>query len=108
MQRVLSFTANKKKYISKPYCFQAAVMIQEKNYEKDENGNHTNIGELALCGEAVDYLFEGTEATADILDKAVASKMRMCREIWSWYVDDFTGKNEESLPTEEQAAGMEN
>ncbi|MGN0106287.1 MAG: hypothetical protein ACI4A5_01150 [Hominilimicola sp.] len=103
MQRVLTFVHNKKKYISKPWRFQAARMVQDE-YLKLEEGD--KIDPMRLCGEAVDYLFEGTEATADILDAAVASKIRMCRVLWTWFLDDFTGKNEESLP-EEQAAEVE-
>lgn len=46
----------------------------------------------SVCADAVDYLFEGTEATQDILDTAVSAKMRMCREVMKWFMDDFTGK----------------
>lgn len=102
-QRVLTFTYNKKKYISKPYCFTAAVMIEEKMWARDENGQLKNVGKNKVCGDAVDYLFEGTEATADILEAAVREKMRMCKEIHDWYMSDLMGKNDESLPMKEQA-----
>ncbi len=104
MQTVLTFTHKKKKYVSKPWNFHAAVMI-EKEYLKLEEGE--KVDPVILCGEAVDYLFEGTEATSEILDSAVSAKMRMCREIWKRYLDDFTGKNDESLQTE-QAEEQEN
>lgn len=104
MQRVLSFVYNKKKYVSKPWRFHSAVMI-EREYLKLKEGE--KYDPCVICGDAVDYLFEGTEATQDILESAVASKMRMCREVMKWFMDDFTGKNEESL-TEEQAEETEN
>lgn len=104
MQRVLTFVYNKKKYVSKPWRFSAAVMVQ-REYLKLKEGEM--IDPLQICSEAVDHLFEGTEATADILESAVSSKMRMCREIMKWFMDDFTGKNEESL-TEGQAEETEN
>lgn len=106
MQKVLSFVHKKKKYISKPWSFESACMIEKKYYETDENNKRINVSEILLCGDAVDYLFEGTEATADILKAAVSSKMRMCREMWTWFCDDISGKNEESLQ-EEQAEEMD-
>lgn len=104
MQKVLTFVYNKKKYVSNPWRFSAAVMVQREYLKLKEN---EIIDPIQICSEAVDYLFEGTEATADILESAVSSKMRMCREVMKWFMDDFTGKNEESL-TEGQAEEAEN
>ncbi len=101
MQQVLSFVYKKKKYISKPWCFEAARLIEENRLDESKNSI------MSVCADAVDYLFEGTEATQDILDAAVSSKMRMCGELWKWFMEDFTGKNEESLP-EEQTVETEN
>lgn len=95
MQRVLTFVHNKKKYVSKPWCFGAATLV-EKEYMDVAEGE--KVTATSVCADAVDYLFEGTEATQDILDTAVSAKMRMCREVMKWFMDDFTGKNEESLP----------
>ncbi|MCI8521189.1 MAG: hypothetical protein HFE51_10435 [Clostridia bacterium] len=91
MQRVLSFTANKKKYISKPWDFEAMCRVQEIHIKQETN----SIGRI--CGNAVDYLFEGTQATQDIIDASPADKMRMCREVWAWYLEDMTAKNEEAV-----------
>lgn len=96
MQRVLTFTHNKKKYISKPYCFKVAVMIQERLLAATETGQRKYLGVNSVCGDAVDYLFEGTEATVDILEEAVSAKMRMCQEVFNWYNDDYSGKNDET------------
>lgn len=98
-QRVLTFTFNKKKYVSKPYNFRTACMIQEKTLKQAQG---ENLGIFSVCGDAVDYLFEGTEATQDILEQAISAKMRMCKDLWEMYLEDFTGKNDESL-TKEQA-----
>nr|DAZ69184.1 MAG TPA: hypothetical protein [Caudoviricetes sp.] len=95
MQRVLTFVHNQKKYVSKPWCFGAATLV-EKEYMDVAEGE--KVTATSVCADAVDYLFEGTEATQDILDTAVSAKMRMCREVMKWFMDDFTGKNEESLP----------
>lgn len=104
MQKVLTFVYKKKKYVSKPWRFSAAVKVHNEYLKLKEDDK---INPLQLCGEAVDYLFEGTEATADILEYAVASKARMCSEVWKWFIEDFSGKNEESL-TEDQAEETEN
>ena len=78
MQRVLTFVHNQKKYVSKPWCFGAATLV-EKEYMDVAEGE--KVTATSVCADAVDYLFEGTEATQDILDTAVSAKMRMCREV---------------------------
>ena len=92
MQKVLSFTdtEEKKKYISKPFDFEAMCLIQEIHV----TGKTDSIGRL--CGGAVDHLFEGTEATQDVLDRNPVEKMKMCKQVWLWYVAAMTGKNVES------------
>lgn len=97
MQRVLTFTVNKKKYISKPWDFEALCRVQEIHTAKTTN----SLGRL--CGSAVDHLFEGTEATQDILDTAVADKMRMCREVWTWYLEDMNSLKNSEAPEEGNA-----
>ncbi len=71
MQKVLSFTEGKKKYVSKPFDFEAMCLIQEIHVTRETD----SIGRL--CGGAVDHLFEGTEATQDVLDRNPAEKMQM-------------------------------
>ncbi len=102
MQRVLSFTHNKKKYISKAWDFEAMCRVQEIHIKRETD----SIGRI--CGSAVDYLFEGTQATQDILDASTAEKMRMCREVWNWYLEDMTVKNEEAVKAEIQADAAAN
>ncbi len=102
MQRVLSFTDNKKKYISKAWDFEAMCRVQEIHVKRETD----SIGRI--CSGAVDYLFEGTQATQDIIDANPADKMRMCREVWTWYLEDMTVKNEEAVKAETQADAAEN
>lgn len=90
MQKVLSFTEGKKKYVSKPFDFEAMCLIQEIHVTRETD----SIGRL--CGGAVDHLFEGTEATQDVLDRNLAEKMQMCKQAWIWYIENMTRKNVES------------
>lgn len=108
-QRVLTFTHNKKKYVSKPWNFEAFCRVQEMHTKRayDENGN--DIGEYTnsigrIGSDAVDYLFEGTQATQDILDGAIVDKMRMCREVFRWYLEDMSELKNAEAPSEETAA----
>ena len=102
MQRVLTFVHNKKKYISKPWDFEAMCRVQEAQV-----GGAKGIGMVG--GNAVDYLFEGTDATQDILNDTRIEKMGMCRTVVDWYYADMaelqkkTAKNAET-PTEDAAA----
>ena len=96
-QRVLTFTVNKKKYVSKPWDFEALCRVQEEQIKQETN----SVGRI--CSNAVDYLFEGTEATQDILDAATAAKMSMCRKVWEWYLEDMSAvKNAETPEAESE------
>ena len=54
MQRVLTFVHNKKKYVSKPWCFGAATLV-EKEYMDVAEGE--KVTATSVCADAVDYLF---------------------------------------------------
>lgn len=95
-------------YTTKRSMYQnRGVSVRQRWIEKEymDVAEGEKVTATSVCADAVDYLFEGTEATQDILDTAVSAKMRMCREVMKWFMDDFTGKNEESLP--EQATEKE-
>lgn len=83
MKRVLEFKNGNKKYTSKEWDFDALVMVQEKHI-KPENDS---IG--VICGDAVDYLFEGTDVTHDILNAFPVQKMKMCTTLFGWYMEDM-------------------
>lgn len=91
MQRTLTFTMNKKKYVSKPYDFETACKIDDARYGGEKSGP------LNICRNAVDYMFEGTEATQDVIDSLdTAIRARLCVTVWKWYIDDLTAKNVEA------------
>ncbi len=91
MQRVLSFTLDKKQYVSKPFDFEAFCIV-------DENRNSEDIKGIYKCTQpAVSHMFEGTEATEDILKQVdISASANMCQNVWSWYVEALkeAGKNE--------------
>ena len=89
MQKTLTITVDKKKIISKPVDFEAMCLIN------DEHNNEKNKGPLTICRGAVDYLFEGTEATQEVINALdLNTRTRLCIELWSMYVDTLTAKNE--------------
>ena len=80
MQHTLTFKHDNKKYVSKPFDFEAMCIINDAH--NDENKN----GPLNICREAVDYMFEGTDATQDIIDAIdVGTHSRLCMELWKFY-----------------------
>ena len=89
MQHTLTFEQDNKKYVSKPFDFEAMCMINDMiNSEKEQ-------GILSVCRGAVDYLFEGTEATQDIVDGMdVKEHVNMCLTLWEFYRDALNSKNE--------------
>lgn len=89
MQYTLTFTHKKKKYVSKPFDFEAMCLINDKHtFNKDK-------GVLTMCHEAVDYMFEGTEATQDIINAmSVNTRSRLCYEVWKFYLEALQSKNE--------------
>lgn len=88
MQRTLDIKLNKKTIISKPFDFKAMRMIN------DLHNSEKTVGPLTMCAGAVDYLFEGTEATQEILDALdVETRTQLCLRAWRMYMDVITSKN---------------
>lgn len=87
MQHILTFTKNNKKYISKPFDFEVMCIIN------DAHNNGENKGPITICRDGVDYMFEGTEATQDIINElAVNERSRLCLELWGFYADALSSK----------------
>ena len=54
-------------------------------------------GPLEMCADALDYMFEGTEATQDVIDALrPAERAKLCLELWKIYAGEFEfmAKNE--------------
>lgn len=89
MQHVLSFEKDKEKYVSKPFDFEAMCMIN------DAHNDNSKKGPLTICRDAVDYLFEGTQATQDVIDSLDLNvRSEMCIKLWGFYVEALATKNE--------------
>ena len=89
MQRTLSITVNKKTIVSKPFDFKAMCIINDRHNDAEAKGP------LSMCADAVDYLFEGTEATQEVIDALdVEKRTQLCLTLWRMYMDTITSKNE--------------
>lgn len=89
MQHTLTFTKDKIKYVSKPFDFEAMCIIN------DAHNDETKKGPLNICRDAVDYLFEGTEATDDVICALdINTRAKLCIKLWGFYVDALASKNE--------------
>lgn len=87
MDHVLSFTINKKKYVSKVFDFEAFCLINDKHIEQDAKSVYR------ICEPAVRYMFEDTEADKDVMAAVSPAVMaRLCREVWDMYTEAL--KNE--------------
>lgn len=88
MQNTLNFTLNKKKYVSKPFDFETMCIIN------DAHNDRLKKGPLNICRDAVDYMFEGTEATDDIIGSLdVSTRSELCLEAWKMYTEALMTKN---------------
>ena len=89
MQHTLTFVKDKVKDVSKPFDSEAMCIINDAH--NDENKK----GPLSICRDALDYMFEGTDATQDIIDSVdVNERAKMCLALWGFYVDALSSKNE--------------
>ena len=89
MQHTLTFKKGDKKYVSKPFDFETMCIIN------DAHNDETRRGPLNICREAVDYMFEGTEATEDIIGSLeAAERAALCMMAWKLYVDALSSKKE--------------
>lgn len=89
MQKTLTFTKDKKKYVSKVFDFKAMCLINDKQNTKGCEGP------LSMCADALDYMFEGTEATQDIIESLRPGvRANLCLELWKMFGDELTEKKE--------------
>lgn len=89
MQHTLTFNLGDTKYVSRPFDFETMCIINDAHNDKEKRGP------LNICRDAVDYMFEGTDATQDIIDKLDAqTRTKLCISLWGFYVDALSSKNE--------------
>ena len=89
MQHTLTFTVDKKKYVSKPFDFETMCVIN------DAHNDETKRGPLNICRAALDYIFEGTDATQDVIDALPPGvRAKLCVKLWNFYVEALSAKNE--------------
>ena len=89
MQHTLTYEKDGKKYTSKPFDFEAMCIINDSHTKNDDSGY------LRHCSGAVDYLFEGTDVTQDVIDKMdIGVRGKMCLTLWKFYIDALSSKNE--------------
>lgn len=88
MQHTVTFTMDSKKYVSKPFDFETMCIIN------DAHNAGVKRGPLNICRDAVDYMFEGTEATQDIIESLpIEERTRLCIELWAFYAEALSPKN---------------
>lgn len=89
MQKVLTFELNKKKYASRSFDFEAFRLVNEKHLKGEV------VGVSSCTIDAIYHMFEGTEATNDVLQQlSVGETVKMCGKVWSWYMDVLEAKND--------------
>lgn len=89
MQHILSFNIGDAKYISKPFDFETMCIINDAHNDK------TKRGPLNICRDAVDYMFEGTQADQGVLESLDASeRASLCLKVWGFYIEAVTSKKE--------------
>ena len=89
MQHTLTYEKDGKTYISKPFDFEAMCIINDSHMQNE------NCGFFRHCRDAVDYLFEGTDVTQDVIDNMdIGERVEMCRTLWLFYIDALSSKNE--------------
>ena len=89
MQHTLSFTSGDTKYISRPFDFETMCIIN------DAHNNPEKRGPLNLCRDAVDYMFEGTQADQEVINSLPAGvRAELCVKLWEFYLEAVTSKNE--------------
>ncbi len=89
MQHTLSFEIGDTKYISNPFDFEAMCIIN------DAHSGRGRKGPLNICRDAVDYMFEGTQADQSVIDSLdVKTRAELCIKVWEFYVEAITSKKE--------------
>ncbi|MCH5212266.1 MAG: hypothetical protein J1G06_04560 [Oscillospiraceae bacterium] len=88
MQNTISFELNGKKYVSKPFDFEAFCLINEAHVNTPSKYSHSSI--YRVGGAAIDHMFEGTEATQEIIDElSIPEKAKLAHAAWKIYAEEI-------------------
>ena len=89
MQHTLSFEVGDTKYVSRPFDFEAMCIINDAHIAEKKKGPFN------MCRDAVDYMFEGTEADEEIINSLdAATRAELCLRLWRIYAEALTSKKE--------------
>ncbi len=95
MQTTLTFTHDKKKYVSKQFDFETACLINDRHAQNMSAEIPDKVGILRMCMDGVVHMFDGTEATQDVIDSLpVKTKAALCGTLFNIYMEECFSKNE--------------
>lgn len=89
MQQILKIEIDGKPVVSKPFDFEAMCLI-------NDTGANKPVGHLTATKEAISYMFEGTKATDEEIEKLpVSERVALCGQVWNFYIETLkaAGKN---------------
>lgn len=91
IQKTLSYDLSGKTVVSKPFDFEAACLVDNRRFT-----GSGMVGYMSLGKDAVNYMFEGTEVTDEVIE-AMPMKERkaLCEQAAKMYFDALSegGKN---------------
>lgn len=87
-QQTLSIETEKGIIVSKPFDFETFCIINE-NHIKGK------LGKPSLCKDALVYMFEGTDATDEVIAECEISTLcKLCNKLWDFYIETLNKSNE--------------
>lgn len=88
MRSCIDFEYGGRTYVSKPFDFEAMCIVN------DAHNSMAKHGPLNICRGAVDYLFDGTDATEAVMEKLdVSVRTALCLRVWELYCAAVPEKN---------------
>ena len=95
MQTTLTFTKDGKKYVSNKFNMGIACLINDRHDRNMNAKNYDKVGIFIICNDAVEKMFDGTEATQDVLESLpVRTRTSLCNKLFDIYMEECFSKNE--------------
>ncbi len=91
IQKTLSYKLSGKTVVSKPFDFEAACLVDNRRF----TGSGI-IGYMSLGKDAVNYMFDGTEVTEEVIEAMpIKERKELCEQAAMMYFDALseTGEN---------------